>query len=96
MSDQHALTEEQKTKVLNWFRSKNGPRPCSVCGDNNWTLGAHLVVPNTWAGGAISMGGMSYPQVMLICRNCGHTNFFNAVIVGALENSKPKETPSNG
>lgn len=80
------LTPEQKQKIVDWLKHRNAPRACSVCGANDWNLAAHLVVPSTWMpDGGISLGGVSYPQAMLLCKNCSHTIYFNAVIMGVLE-----------
>ena len=82
------LTDDQKRRIVEWLKQRGAPKHCAACGQNNWNLGAHLVVPSTWMGGGISLGGPSYPLAMLICRNCSHTVLFNAVIMGIVEQMK--------
>lgn len=37
------------------------------------------------------LGGVGYPQVMLLCKTCAHTMFFNAVIMGLVPAGSPPE-----
>ncbi len=79
------LSQEQKERVNEWLKQKwLGPANCPVSRDVAWTIGDHLVVSNLFTPNAISIGGPAYPQVMLICRTCGYTMTFNAVVIGGL------------
>lgn len=46
----------------------------------------HLVTPVVLsvgsAGYGMNLGGTIYPQIQVICTNCGHTQYFNAIIMG--------------
>jgi hypothetical protein len=53
--------------------------PCSACRQTTWTPGQHLVAPPLFAGGNMMLGGVSYPQAMLICVTCGHTLYFLSI-----------------
>lgn len=80
------MDEQQKQKAVNWLSSMApaGIR-CETCGNTQWDLAKDLVMPITFHGGDIVIGGgPSYPQVMLICRRCGNTKFFNAVKMGVV------------
>ncbi len=85
------LTQNEKETVRAWLvRWKI--RPCPVCGNQNWTIGDHLVQPVTLgAGQSLMLGGLGYPQVMVISNECGYTHLLNAVIVGVV-----KPNPSGG
>lgn len=56
---------------------------CTCCGKAGTVqLAAHIVTPvGTAMGEGISIGSANYPQVMLLCGNCGYTRYFNAVIL---------------
>ena len=81
------LSEEDKTIIKDWMKDKwREGANCSVCGVNNWQVGDHLVAsPIAPKSGGMVIGGSVYPQVMSICTNCGHTVYFNAVVIGVIE-----------
>lgn len=85
------LTPEEKTKAVVWFGQRHKLH-CQVCGNNNWVVGDHLVQPITLGPNMnLMLGGIvGYPQVMRVCTICGHTMFFNAVIMGILPASSPE------
>ena len=45
-------------------------------------------------------GGVAYPNVGLICSNCGNTQLINAIISGVIERDEaskaPPEAPNDG
>jgi|SRR5579872_2992465 len=66
-------------------------RPCAVCNDKAWTIGAHIVeIEVRFLFKSRKLGGASYPGVLLICQTCGNTQFLNALI---LEVVPPDEAP---
>ena len=98
---QRSLTPEQKKQVHAWLQDKwKGNANCSVCLSNNWNIGGDIVTPTIFVDGGISIGGGAYPQVMSICGNCGHTVYFNAMVMGIVENPKDdkeqKEATASG
>lgn len=82
--DTGKLTTAEKQKVIDWISSRHpGPLICPMCDDPNWFVGDHLVQPMTiGANYAVNLGGVGYPQVMVISSGCGYTRFLNAVAVG--------------
>lgn len=80
------LTEKDKAKVIAWLGSRGVPIPaCPFCGSREWAIGDHLVQPVTLGPqNALQLGGIGYPQVMLVSQKCGYTAFINAVVVGLL------------
>lgn len=82
------LSEEEKQKVVNWLKEK-APilGMCSLCKKGEWLLSDHTVVPMLFGQGAVT-GGTAYPQVMLICKNCAHTQFLNTVVIGIFQPSQ--------
>jgi predicted nucleic-acid-binding Zn-ribbon protein len=86
------LTIEQVDNIKVWLREKV-VNPCEACGDSNWLINERIVAPmNFSANGALS-GGKVLPHFCVICKNCGNTRFFNAVLTGIL---KKEQKDSNG
>ena len=86
MPDQNGkLTEQEKNRAIELISTKGNRSPaCSVCGTRGWQLADHLVQPISQGAEGLFFGGTAYPQVMLICRKCSHTLFFNAVALGLI------------
>ena len=94
------LLPEERNKAAEWFRTHwTQNYPCPVSGDNKWAIAEHLIMPITSAGaGGLLLGGVGYPQIMIICGGCGFTLYFNAVMIGIVVPAEPpkevpKETP---
>ena len=84
MSDE--LTKEQTAAIQKWLSEKRKNLNCPVCGNfNSLGVQTNLVTMPIFANGGISLGGISYPAVLLICGNCAYTQVFNAVIMGLVE-----------
>lgn len=72
-------------ELLQILQQKLGPGSgnCHACGGQSTVqLAAHLVTPiATTPTGGIQLQAANYPQAMLLCQNCGHTTYFNYVIL---------------
>lgn len=89
--DDSQLTMEQKEAAIAWLVEHGAGKPiCPGCGKQTWEVGDHLVSPPIHSGGGMMLGGISYPNFMIICTNCGNTQYFNA-IVAKLEKPGKKE-----
>lgn len=84
------LTRDEKQRFADWLNAR-GIKPCPMCGKRNWGIGDHLVASVPYAGGALDMEGTLYPQAMLVCGNCAHTAYFNAVVVGLVTRDRDSE-----
>ncbi len=82
------MDEDTKKRAVAWIEEKKSIRTCDCCGQNSWTLSEDIVTTPLLTGDRMVFGGKSYPNVMLICNNCGNTKFFNAVKMGLLAPSK--------
>jgi hypothetical protein len=80
------LTDDEKQKILDWFTTRGSTdHRCPVCNHDNWDVGEHFVQPVTLGDKyMIQLSGYGYPQVMIICTQCAHTQFFNAVLMGLI------------
>ena len=93
------LTQEQKDKIDKWLIEKWGPDgPCYVCKTSNWAILSHLVTPVVFSEKGFWAGGPAYPQAAIVCTNCGHTVYFNAILIGLVEEEEQgsKEKPGDG
>jgi hypothetical protein len=84
------LNEEQENKAIEWLSKKcsKGAYICEICGTGSWMVSGNVVAPLNLINGNIAFGGNITPQFMIMCRNCGNTKYFNALISGVLENEK--------
>lgn len=92
------LSEEQRERFGRWINSK-APLvgKCPVCGTRNWTLLGHFVEIPIYRGGNIVFGsGPSYPNVGLLCTNCGNTQLINAVVSGVIDDNSTGGSSSGG
>ena len=84
------LTQEEKKEIADWISKRAPDLRCSVCGQKHFVLADHVIAGFIHSGGGLALGGATYPQVMVICTNCGHTIQFNAVVIGALKPPAPE------
>lgn len=89
--DKNYFNNEQLEKALTWLNSKWPIKTCDVCRTNLWELSNFMVAAPRFEGGIV-IGGPVAPQLMVMCKNCGNTKFFNAVIMGLV---KADKEPSN-
>jgi hypothetical protein len=91
------LTTDEKNRVVQKLQTTwmGSAQNCPICGNSHWLIADHLVQPLTLGPNAsIQLGGAAgYPQVMLISVGCGHTLFFNAVMLGVLAAADPQGPP---
>lgn len=83
------LTPEDKAKVSAHFaRHWKGEVPCPVCKNaTSWSTAEHVVQSYRWANNQFA--APTYPFIPVICTNCGHTMFFNAVVIGVVPLASP-------
>lgn len=58
---------------------------CTRCGQGDVVLGNQIVTPLLWKNGGVKLGSGAYPQAMTICKNCGHTSYFNLMVLGVID-----------
>lgn len=82
--------EEKQRIALKWFKEKwpEDRHNCEICNTNSWSLAEDVVVAMPLNDKKIVLGGRSYPQIMLVCKNCGNTKYFNAVTMGIITGEK--------
>ena len=88
------LDTEEKARITKWINDKwhGNNQACPICGDTNWAIADHLVMPVvTGKDNSILLGGPVYPHVMLISPTCGYTMLVNAVVIGLVEGNRTEE-----
>jgi hypothetical protein len=88
MGQQKPLTDEQKQRVKQFLDSKGIAMRCPVCQSAEQiedflgcAVSAEMFSMGDLHGARTDMSSF-YAYAMLLCDNCGHTRFFNAVTVG--------------
>jgi len=72
-------------KVVNWLnRQWQGAKVCPICKNNNWNISEKPVELREFHGGGFVVGGPVYPLISIICKICGYTLLFNAIVAGLL------------
>ena len=85
------LPKEKQDQAIKWLNDKWKNQICECCGGRDWTLNGHLTTPINFQQGAFHFGGMAYPSLGVVCKNCGNTKHFNAVAMGLVDGAKKGE-----
>lgn len=89
------LNEDQTKLVIDFFKrkDKNILPACSFCNNKDWLISDTLFELREYNKGAMILdkGQQIFPLIALICRSCGQTHLFNALVLGVLE---PQEKES--
>lgn len=76
------MSKEQLGSVIEVL-DKKANRPCEACGVNAWTvLSQFSSFPVYDAPGIQPNTGSFLPCIIVICSNCGRTQFFNVHVLG--------------
>jgi hypothetical protein len=86
------LSQAEKSKIAEWLSTRGQPPACPYCKSSQWVIADHLLnlTPYT-PGGAFTIGGTSYPFVVLVSEGCGHSVFFSAVMIGVVPGAAPSD-----
>ncbi|MDP3057738.1 MAG: hypothetical protein Q8N37_04480 [bacterium] len=80
------LNEEQKnvviTKLSNFFRTS-----CIICNGSEWLLNDTIYELREFMGGSFILGEKVsiFPVLAVSCKSCGHTHYFNAILIGVVK-----------
>jgi hypothetical protein len=91
------LSESDKRKIVDWLNKMGADSQCSVCDNDLWIVGDHLLHGTIFHGGSIIIGGPVYPQFFVYCDNCYNVRHFLAGPLELFEDvEKEDEGGSNG
>jgi len=93
MPDAHGkLTPEDHAKLHQWWKSRwTKTVICPVCDTSEWTVGQYVVNVPRAAADAMEPSQPTYQMIVVGCKNCSHTRFFNAVQIGLMPTYTPSE-----
>lgn len=87
------LSKEDVEKVIKWFKKHwTQPAKCDVCGKFEWTIGKTIIAPMNIVNSEVKITGQLYPQILVLCKHCGNTKYFNAIIMGLVEKNEEVTT----
>ena len=83
------LTSSQLENIKQWIESRSPILNCAGCGGREWAIQnevafALLVEPKD---GHIDYH-KGYPMVVINCKNCGYSAFFNAIQLGIMPDTR--------
>jgi hypothetical protein len=84
MPDEHGRLDEADNDLIQrwWNQHSNDQVICPVCKTTSWKTAAHLVNIQSYAPDANSRNTPTYPHIIVTCKLCAHSMFFNAVQIG--------------
>jgi hypothetical protein len=90
-----ALTPSDNDKIQNWWNLHwKSPVTCPVCKTLEWTVAPHVVNIQRHAIDAAVGNTVSYPHIVVTCKSCAHSMFFNAVQIGVSAPSNALANPN--
>jgi predicted nucleic-acid-binding Zn-ribbon protein len=85
------LLADDYAKIQAWWQKHwHGPVACPICQSNDWDTGTHVAQAPRHGEYAFLFGTNTYPYIVVMCKICGYTLFFNAVKVGVVEPYSPE------
>ncbi|MGB6501758.1 MAG: hypothetical protein WBG19_10270 [Thermoplasmata archaeon] len=77
--------EKLKAAVSKLQAKATLPTGCPTCGAREFDLNEEVFQSAPFAKGALVVGGTVFPFVILICKNCGNSMAFSAVLLGIID-----------
>lgn len=81
---EEAVNEERLGAAIQWIESKWGEQSCPYCQHVAWQVGTPLEI-------TVAEGEVMSPAFPVMCGNCGHTTFVNAIKAGLLSEPENEE-----
>lgn len=84
MPDEHGrLTKADNDLIERWWSQHwQDPVTCPVCKTTDWVIAGHLVNIQRHPADANASNTPTYPHIIVTCKLCAHSMFFNAVQIG--------------
>ena len=84
MPDENGLlSKEDNDSIQRWWDLRwQDPVICPVCKKSDWSLTSHLVNVQRFATNADASNAPICPHIIITCKFCAHSMFFNAVQIG--------------
>ena len=86
------LTDEGKSKVLEWFKV-HSIKKCQVCdGHSAWNLVPYIQYMGSYIEAPTPKPTQNLPIVILVCDYCGNSLLFPALLLGLIPSDKVQST----
>jgi len=84
MPDEHGRLAEAEYDLIErwWGQHSKDQVICPVCKTTDWKIAEHLVNIQTHAADANVGNTTPYPHIIVTCKFCAHSMFFNAAQIG--------------
>jgi hypothetical protein len=84
---EHSLSDEQKDKALKWLEEKwpEKNHPCEVCSNKKWQILKVIIASRPYLPNGRTTAEEIIPHFVIMCKNCGNTKYFNAILSGLVE-----------
>jgi hypothetical protein len=84
------LTPEESQQLLAWLTERWHGAGCPMhpLVPTNWEVG-DMIMTLPFTGGGVSIGGPTYPLVVVTCLRCGFTVLVNAITAGLVKVPQP-------
>jgi hypothetical protein len=82
--EQKVAEEERLQAAIRWIEDKWGDQACPYCEQVEWQVGTPAEI-------SLSAGEVMSPTFPVMCGNCGHTTFVNAIKAGLLSEPEGEE-----
>ena len=84
MPDENGLlSKADNDSIQRWWDLRwQDPVICPVCKKTDWSLTSHLVNVQRFATDADASNAPICPHIIITCKFCAHSMFFNAVQIG--------------
>ena len=90
------LTADDTSRVFSYFERTMPKAKCPLCANEDFGLAEHIVEFKPFSGGAVFVGGPSYPALLLICKTCGHMSPISSNMVGLTKGPAVNEEAPRG
>ena len=70
-----------------WYHNKTKDKPCIMCGGTHLEIHDEFVDLRPFSGLNTITAVVAIPHVAVVCKICGHSEFFNAIVMGLLHSN---------
>lgn len=86
------LTSEEVRILLGWLKDQWQGASCPMHRGmpTNWEVG-DMIMTLPYTGAGVSIGGPTYPLVVVTCAQCGYTVLVNAIKAGIVRVPQPAQ-----
>ena len=92
---QGKLSADEAQNVREWLMA-HSKGTCPACASGKWTLANHVINLSSFTPGRMTIGGPSYPAILIVCDICGYFRMHSAIMAGVVAADRPKQEAVSG